>query len=120
MHNGGVKLVVDESVESMLREWLRARSTPQDLSQRARIILLGAEGVSIRETARRLSTTTATVKTWRARFRDEGIAGLVTRHRSGRKKTITPEKERSVVAATMRAPRNATPGAPSDCRARSV
>jgi hypothetical protein len=41
-------------------------------------------------------------------YREQGIAGLKTRARSGRRKRISSARERAVVAATMRPPKAAT------------
>jgi biotin operon repressor len=53
---------------SELERWVRARTTPQRLVQRSRIVLLAADGVSDREIAERLGTTRSTVRLWRMRF----------------------------------------------------
>jgi hypothetical protein len=42
-----------------------------------------------------------TVRAWRRRYRAEGLAGVRTRPRTGRKKRITAATERAVAAATM-------------------
>ena len=54
------------------------------------------------------SVPAMTVTVWRRRYREEGLAGLRTRPRGGRPRTITPAKERAIVAATMRRPKTAT------------
>src|SRR5687768_5390982 len=46
----------------------RAHSTPQQLAERARIILLAADTVGVHETARRLGIWPKTVRRWRARW----------------------------------------------------
>jgi transposase len=71
---------------------------------RARIILGSADGESIRELAERLEVSEVTVCRWRNRYHAQGLAGLRTRARSGRRRRIRPADERRVVAATMRAP----------------
>jgi hypothetical protein len=45
---------------------------------------------------------------WRNRYRQQGVAGLKTKARSGRRRQITAAQERAVVAATMRPPITAT------------
>jgi CRP-like cAMP-binding protein len=54
------------------------------LVRRARVILLTARGVSGREIAPRLDLTPEHVSVIRARFRDEEVAGLHERPKSGR------------------------------------
>jgi transposase len=91
-----------------LEAWLRAPTIPQEMALRARILLASAEGEPVRPMAARLGISPATVSLWRRRFRADGVAGLRTQHRSGRKKQVSLGKERSVVAATMKAPKDAT------------
>ena len=91
-----------------MESWLRARTVPHELALRAKIVLASADGESVRELADRLGVSTNTVSVWRRRFREEGLAGIRTRARSGRPKQITRTKEQSVVSATMRAPKAAT------------
>lgn len=81
---------------------------PQQWALRARIVLAGGRGEGVRETARRLEVTPATVCQWRRRYTDGGLAGLKTRPRSGRPRRISDAKERAVVAKTLSAPRATT------------
>jgi len=91
-----------------LEAWLRSQNMPQALATRARIVLGSADGDSIRELAQQLRITQRTVCLWRNRYRQQGIAGLKTQARSGRRRRITAAQERAVVAATMRPPKTAT------------
>ena len=86
---------------SVLREWLRCPTTPQQFALRARIVLASAAGEGVREMARRLGTSAVTVCQWRSRYEQEGLAGIRTRPRSGRPRRISEAKERSVVAKTL-------------------
>ena len=92
----------------VLESWTRLRSLPQAWGLRAKIILGSAAGSGVRELAKRLGVSANTVCTWRKRYREEGLAGLQTRHRSGRPHRITPALERKIVAKTMRPPKGAT------------
>ena len=92
----------------MFESWLRSPTVPQELAVRAKILIASAGGEGVRPLAKRLEISPNTVSVWRRRYRTEGLAGVRTRARSGRQKTITPAKERAIVAATMRAPRAAT------------
>jgi transposase len=68
------------------------------LAQRARIVLLAAEGLPNAEIARRTGTSRPTVVDWRARYDAGGIAGLNDQRRSGRPPEID---EIDVVVATL-------------------
>jgi transposase len=95
---------VGNSERAELEAWLGSQTGSRALAMRARIILGSADGESIRELAERLEVSEVTVCRWRNRYRAQGLAGLRTRTRSGRRRRISPADERRVVAATMRAP----------------
>jgi transposase len=66
-------------------EAIVAKATaPQRLVRRARIVLAAWRGQSTASIARDLGICVDTVRTWRARFRRDGMPGLVDRPRSGR------------------------------------
>jgi transposase len=54
--------------------WTRASTTQAGLAQRARIVLLAAEGVSHTEIAERMRVSRQTVITWRGRYERSGEA----------------------------------------------
>jgi hypothetical protein len=58
--------------------------------QRAKMILMAAEGLSNDEIARRLDTGRDVVSIWRKRFFAERLAGLEERSRPGRPRTFSP------------------------------
>ena len=58
--------------------------------QRARMILMAAEGWSNDDIAKRLATRRDVVSTWRKRFFTERLAGLEERIRPGRPRTFSP------------------------------
>jgi len=55
-----------------LQHWVCAHSTPQQVTQRCRIILAAADGCEDKEIAEELAINFKTVALWRARFRQEG------------------------------------------------
>ena len=104
----GPEFQLTVSDRRVLEGWMRAPSTPQQMAKRAGVILASADGVSVRAMAQRFGVSQMTVCQWRGRFLAEGIAGLHTRHRSGRPRQITTADEARIVAATMRPPKAAT------------
>lgn len=58
--------------------------------QRAKMILLAAEGWSNDDIAKRLATRRDVVSMWRKRFFTERLAGLEERDRPGRPRTFPP------------------------------
>jgi transposase len=71
------------------------------LAQRARIVLLAADGVSNTEIAERVGVSRPTVIDWRARYERIGIAGLEDAPRSGRPRSIDHEK---IISETLLPP----------------
>jgi DNA-binding CsgD family transcriptional regulator len=65
-------------------------TSPYFQVQRAKMILMAAEGLSNDEIARRLDTRRDVVSMWRKRFFTERLAGLEERARPGRPRTFSP------------------------------
>jgi transposase len=65
-----------------LTGWTRSSSLRAGLAQRARIVLLAADGVSNTEIAKRVGVSRPTVIDWRARFERGGMTGLDDEPRS--------------------------------------
>src|SRR5450631_178696 len=87
--------------DSALGALVRSSSVPAGLAQRARIVLLAAEGLPNAEIARRVGVTRQTVISWRARYRAGGAAALEDLARSGRPPV---HDEVAVVVATLEPP----------------
>jgi transposase len=85
----------------VLRSWTRSPSLRAGLAQRARVVLLAAEGVGTAEIVRRLGLSKPAVIGWKRRYAAEGIAGLEDRPKSGRPRVIDPVE---VVLATLEPP----------------
>jgi transposase len=77
---------------------------------RARIVLDAARGHSNAEISRRRGVAADTVRLWRGRYADEGMAGLADRRRSGRPPRFTPAQAAEVKALACQLP--AETGAP--------
>ncbi len=71
------------------------------LAQRARIVLLAADGLSNTAIAERVGVARQTVLSWRDRYERSGLAGLEDEPRSGRPRHID---HREIVAATLKPP----------------
>jgi len=79
----------------------RSSSVEAGVAQRARIILLAAEGVPNAEIARRVGVSRPTVVGWRSRYQAGGVTALADLDRPGRPSVID---EADVVVATLTAP----------------
>ena len=80
-----------ENDRQELERWVVAHRTPQQVSQRCRIVLAAAQGQEDKFIAEDLSLNFKTVALWRKRFVSEGPDSLweVAEGR-GRKPTVTP------------------------------
>src|SRR6266436_4940216 len=84
-----------------LERWSRSRSTAARLVERARIVLLAAEGRENKDIAVELGITRATVGRWRDRFAERGIAGIEKdAPRGGRPPKTRDELARKIVEMT--------------------
>src|ERR1700758_4504736 len=82
------RLMAEPEVVEELRRRSRARTSRVRDRQRAEIILLRLEGVSVAEIAVRLETTAKRVSMWSKRFETRGLAGLEEAAGRGRKSSI--------------------------------
>ena len=95
-------ITLTEPDRRTLESWSRGRSTPARLVQRARIVLLAADGEENIDIAREVGTDRQTVGRWRTRFAKEGIAGI-KQDRPGRGRKAT---KRQALAAKRPARRD--------------
>ena len=84
-------------VRGTLESLARARSTPQALAFRCRIILRAAEGDSPSNSilADELGCNRHTIGRWRERFVAKGLVGLQDDPRSGRPRSFSPRRAAS-------------------------
>ncbi len=94
-------LVLRAGDEKVLKGWLRSSTVSAGLAQRARILLLAAEGHSNTEIGRRVGVSLPTVRLWRNRYATGGLAQLDDQPRSGRPAV---HDEQVVIAATLEPP----------------
>jgi len=85
-------------MREQLQTLSRSRSLPQALTQRAKIILLAADGFNNSSIAVQLGLSRATVGKWPDRFLRQGLVGLYEEARLGASRTINDEQ----VAALLR------------------
>ncbi|HVP12170.1 MAG TPA: IS630 family transposase [Phycisphaerae bacterium] len=104
------RITLTEEQRSTLTRWSRGRSTPMRLVQRARIVLLAAEGQMNKDIAAELGIMPNTVVRWRARFAAGGLAAIEKdAPRGGRKPRVRDAVARRIIEITTRErPANAT------------
>ncbi len=82
----------------------RTPSTPNQMAQRARIVLRAAEGATNTEIAAELGLSLPTVGMWRRQYAEGGIEGLADRPRPGRPRAIDDATVNRVIAKTLEPP----------------
>ncbi len=91
----------DEERLTRLMRLMRSSSVRAGLAQRARIVLLAADGVSNTAVAELVGVSRPTVIGWRSRYQAAGMAGLADERRSGRPRRID---HAAIISATLRPP----------------
>jgi transposase len=94
-------LILREGDREELSRLTRSSSVRAGLAQRARIVLLAADGESNTAIAMLLGVSRPTVIGWRDRYLARGVAGLDDEPRSGRPRTID---HAAIITATLRPP----------------
>jgi transposase len=88
----GSTIELQDELRAKLESLERARSTPQSLAFRCRIVLNAASPgkPSNQEIAAELGCDRHTVGQWRERFAAKGLQGLQDEPRSGRPRSFSP------------------------------
>jgi transposase len=94
-------LVLREGDRERLQSLVRSSTAPAGLAQRARIVLLAADGESNTAISAKVGVSRPTVIGWRERYQAKGLAGLDDEPRSGRPRRIDRAK---VIAVTLAPP----------------
>jgi transposase len=85
----------------VLASWCRSTSIRAGLAQRARIVLLAADGAGTSEIVARTGASKPTVIAWKKRYAAEGVGGLDDRPKPGRPRTTD---DVAIVLATLEPP----------------
>jgi transposase len=95
-------IALTEDDRRTLESWVAARTTPQRVAFRARIVLLAATGASNRRIAHEVRTSRPTVILWRRRFLEGGPTALTEDAPGrGRKPQLTEARVQQIVEATL-------------------
>jgi transposase len=103
-HPPAPPLIVHDADKRTLRAVVRAPTSEQRAVTRARIVLGAAEGAAIERIAAELCVAVMTVKLWRRRYGQAGLAGLADAPRPGHPPTYTREDRDRLVALTLGPP----------------
>ena len=102
-------LVLSDEERSYLERQARRHRVARSLSDRCRMILRCADGLTNKVVAIEIGVHEHTVGKWRRRFLKERIDGLSDEPRPGRPRTLTDEKVAAVIERTL----ETTPRAPA-------
>jgi transposase len=98
-------LTVPDADRAELERRARSKGAPARVVERARIVLLAAEGLAGAQIAERAGCTEPTVIKWRRQYAERGLAGLEDAPRPGGPKTVlTGEVVGEILAATVTPP----------------
>jgi transposase len=104
-----VQIELSGEERELLEAWARRRKTANALAMRSRIVLAAASGESNSGISERLGVHRNTVSTWRRRFAEFRVDGLLDEPRPGQPRKITDAKVEEVIAKTLEsAPKDAT------------
>jgi len=95
-------VLVTPAERTQLLRWVGARTSPQRLVVRSRVVLLASEGLSISGIASRLEVSPATVRLWCRRFHVQGVGALA--HDApgrGRREGMSPPVTMAVLRAML-------------------
>ncbi len=104
-----VAIELSDEEREQLVAWTRRRTSAQALAQRSRIVLAAADGLTNTEIAERLGISRKMAATWRARFAEYHLDGLLDEPRPGRPRTVTDAHVEAVIVRTLETtPKDAT------------
>jgi len=102
MRSPAAALPLTDGQRDVLEKLARSQTAKHRDVQRARALLLAADGVANTLIGADLGVSPTTVSNWRERFATDGLKGVgVVRRGRGRKPSISAEKVRAIVHATL-------------------
>lgn len=99
-------LMMTADERAALETYTRARAGGADLAQRARALLLLAEGASYSDVTSAVGWSSATIAKWKARFETARLAGVWGRHKGSKPRLRTPQMEARILNWTRKTPPN--------------
>jgi transposase len=102
------EIELSEPDRNVLERTVRSKTSEQRSVLRARIVLLSAGGEPDRAVARQLGVNRHTVRLWRQRFREQGLAGLEDAPGRGRKPVLDSKVKAAILTGAVQPPANRT------------
>ena len=95
-------VIIDAQMREQLTTMTRSRSLSQALAQRAKIILLAADGLNNSIISSQLGLSRPTVGKWRRRFLSQGLVGLYEESRPGAPRAISDDQVAALLRRTLK------------------
>jgi transposase len=97
-------LMLTPNERATLETYARSRAGRADLAQRARAVLMLANGASYTDVTEAVGWSSATIAKWKSRFQADRLAGLWGRHQGSKPRLRTPQMEARILNWTRKAP----------------
>src|ERR1035437_9586371 len=101
-------IVLSEPDRIAMERTVRSKTAEQRSVLRSRIVLLSAAGEPDLVVARQLGVNRHTVRLWRQRFREQGLAGLEDAPGRGRKPVLASKVREAILTGAVQPPANRT------------
>ncbi len=108
MSGSFTEIVLTDLDRSALERTVRSKTSEQRSVLRARIVLLSAAGQPDRAVAQQLGVNRHTVRLWRQRFGEQGLAGLEDAPGRGRKPVLDSKVKEAILTGAVQPPANRT------------
>jgi putative transposase len=95
-------LALSQEQRTELEKVARSRRTPQAVAVRARIVLLTADGALPGAIGEQLGVSQPTIRKWRARYLEQGLAGLRSEPRPGRPRSLDDQRVADLLNRVLR------------------
>jgi transposase len=102
------EIVLTDLDRNALERTVRSKTSEQRRVLRARIVLLSAAGQPDRAVAQQLGVNRHTVRLWRQRFGEQGLAGLEDAPGRGRKPVLDSKVKEAILTGAVQPPANRT------------
>jgi putative transposase len=94
-------IILSEVEDEQLKAIAHSRSLPHSLVNRARIVLMAAQGMPNHAIAQKVNLSPQMICKWRQRYIQQGLSGLHDELRPGRPRSISDEKVAILVRKTL-------------------
>lgn len=95
------ELCIREEEYEELVCWSKSRSLPESIVNRAKIILMAADGHSNKDIVATVGLANSTVRRWKTRYQNDGIEGLYDEYRKGHSRTYGDEEIACLLKKTL-------------------